>query len=54
MIAMNLIAALTAFTPSPAGGGQGWGPTAVEHALTPRPQGPIPTFPQRGKEQQPE
>lgn len=34
-------------SPSPAGGGQGWGQAAVDTAAA----APIPTFPQRGKEQ---
>jgi peptide/nickel transport system ATP-binding protein len=36
-----------AFTPSPSGGGQGWG-----HAAVDAPNAPIPTFPRRGKEEE--
>ncbi len=38
--------------PSPPGGGQGWGPVQAQRSSASA-QAPIPTFPQRGKEQQP-
>jgi len=46
----DLQLAITGSTPSPSGGGLGWGPAAVTMVTA---QAPIPAFPQRGKEQQP-
>jgi hypothetical protein len=41
------------FSPSPSGGGQGWGQAALDRALLQKqaPLAPIPTFPREGKEQ---